>query len=204
MGLERPDQLVAFCLELSSEKPSPGGGTASAAAGAMAASLLIMVCGITARSKRHEAARPKLAKHREVLVRIRDDLIRLAAEDAAAYDLVVEAIQKRKEEPGEEAERRVQEAFVRAAEVPSSTAEACLKVMSIGSEVATLGTRSATSDTGAAILLAEAGFKGAAMNVRINVKYISDEAYVAAAEKELELREEESESTVKAALEALH
>ncbi len=43
--------LRAFCLDLSTDKPSPGGGAAAAAAGAMAASLLIMVCGVTSRSK---------------------------------------------------------------------------------------------------------------------------------------------------------
>jgi formiminotetrahydrofolate cyclodeaminase len=203
LGLERPDALAEFCLELSSDHPSPGGGTASAAAGAMAASLLMMVCGITARSKKHEDSANELSKHKDALAQIRDELIRLAAEDAAAYDQVVEALRRRREDPGRDADRRVEEAIAQAARVPLSTAADCLRVMAIAADVARLGARSASSDTGVAVLLADVGFKGAAMNVRVNLKSISDRAFAADTEKALARYELEASEKTSLILEAL-
>ena len=192
MGLNTSSQLREFCLELASEQPSPGGGTASAAAGAMAASLLMMVCGITARSRKHESAKPFLNQHKEALSRLRENLVRLAKEDAAAYDSVVESMRARKVSPGPQADESVQNALRRAAEVPMNTASGCLTVLEAAVGVAELGTRSASSDVGVAVLRAEAGFKGAAMNVRINLKDLSDMAFARSAEAKLKDQEKKA------------
>jgi formiminotetrahydrofolate cyclodeaminase len=112
----------------------------------MAASLLAMVCGITARSKKHANSKPELDKIKKALTRLRNDLIEFAEEDAHAYDLVVEAMKSRKANPGGKADERVQKALERAAEVPMATAEACLRVLETSVRVAELGARSASSD----------------------------------------------------------
>lgn len=196
-------QLKEFCLELASEEPSPGGGSASAAAGAMAASLLAMVCGITARSRKHEADRPLLDQHKDTLKRLGEGLVRLAAEDAAAYDAVVESMMSRKAIPGPAADEEVQKALKRAAQVPMSTAAQCLNVLEISVSVAELGARSASSDVGVAVLLGEAGFRGAAMNVRINLKDIFDKAFTTSAEGNLRAQEEHARKVASRALSIL-
>lgn len=179
MGLDSVEGLRSFCLELSSDRPSPGGGTASAAAGAMAASLLVMVCGITARSKKYAASAPELIRIGEVLEVERDGLIRLALWDARAYDSVMNAARKKKAEPGNETvSKEMDDALKRAAEVPLDTAAACVRILDHATKVANLGARSASSDVGVAILLAEAGLKGASKNVRINLDSIMDGTYV--------------------------
>lgn len=172
------DALGAFCAELADDKPSPGGGSAAAGAGAIAASLLAMVCGVTAKSKKH-------ADRAETMLRMRDELMALQARllenarlDAEAYDAVVAASRRRRELPGVEAETAFESSLRHAAEVPMRTAEACSAVLEIGIRVAELGSKSAWSDIGAALLLAEAGFNGAAMNVRINLDMIHDDEYV--------------------------
>lgn len=195
MGLESVEELRAVCREISSEQPSPGGGTAAAAAGAMAASLLIMVCGITAKSKKHEAMAPQLRKQQDALIKLRDNLIRLAAEDASAYDLVVDSMRKRKERPDSASEAAVQDALVKASQVPLATAEECMKVLTISERIAEIGSKSAKSDVGVAILLAGAGLKGAAMNVRINAIYISDKALVEGFERKVRVLETEAGET---------
>jgi formiminotetrahydrofolate cyclodeaminase len=169
----------------------------------MAASLLAMVCGITARSKKHANSKPELDKIKKALTRLRNDLIELAEEDAHAYDLVVEAMKSRKANPGGKADERVQKALERAAEVPMATAEACLMVLETSVRVAELGARSASSDVGVAVLMADAGFKGAAMNVRINAKYITDNKFVTLAEDKLRLQEARVKKTASRALHAL-
>jgi formiminotetrahydrofolate cyclodeaminase len=185
MGLKNVEALRSFCLELSSEAPSPGGGTASAAAGAMAASLLMMVCGITAKSKRHEPNKERLEALKGQLSKRRDELIDLSREDARAYDLVVEAMRKNRESENKESIRAVQNALKFAAEIPMNTATKCAEVLEASIGVAELGTKSASSDVGVAVLLAEAGFKGASMNVRINLKDIRDSEFVESAKERL-------------------
>lgn len=185
--------MRSFCLELSNDRPSPGGGTASAAAGAMAASLLVMVCGITARSKKHASSAPELKRIGEVLEMERDGLIRLALWDARAYDSVMDAVRKKKADPGSESARReMDESLRRAAEIPLDTAASCLRILEQAAKVAGLGTRSASSDVGVAVLLAEAGLKGASKNVRINIDGIGDEAYVGNLVDKLRLWETEA------------
>lgn len=172
------EALKSFCLELSSDAPSPGGGTASAAAGAMASSLLMMVCGITAKSKRHEPNKERLEALKAQLSVRRDELIGLSREDARAYDLVVEAMRKNRENGNKENTRAMQDALKLAAEIPMKTAAKCIEVLEASMGVVELGTRSASSDVGVAVLLAEAGFKGASMNVRINLKDVRDSEFV--------------------------
>jgi len=183
--LKNIEALRSFCVELSSDAPSPGGGTASAAAGAMAASLLMMVCGITAKSKRHEPNKERLEALKAQLSMRRDELVNLSKEDARAYDAVVAAMRKNRETEKEVNPRTVQDALRLAAEIPMKTAARCIDVLEASIGVAELGIRSASSDVGVAVLLAEAGFKGASMNVRINLKDVRDSKFVESAEEEL-------------------
>ena len=190
------EELRAFCLELSDDHPSPGGGTASAAAGAMAASLLVMVCDITMRSKKNESAKPELMSLKSSLLSLRDELISLSLEDARAYDLVVEAARAQRTIPGQAIEGEFQTALKHASEVPQKTAAACINVLETAVAVAGLGIRSASSDVGVAVVLAEAGFRGAAMNVKINLDGITDRSFAMAASDKLGVQEKQVNSAV--------
>jgi formiminotetrahydrofolate cyclodeaminase len=183
--------------------PSPGGGTASAAAGGMAASLLAMVCAITAKSKKHEAKIPELERLHASLVILRDDLIARAKEDADSYDRVVLASRARREIQNPKNIEDLQTALRHAASVPLETASACADVLEMSVRVADLGIASASSDVGVAVLLAETGFKGAAMNVNINLDGITDASFAKHAREKLKRDEKRSEDHARDALSRL-
>lgn len=195
--------LKTFCGELSTDAPSPGGGTAAAASGAMAASLLVMVCGITAKNKKHAANKKKLEALRHVLERKRDDLIALAREDARAYDMVVRAIREARAERGRDSLPAVKKATMYAAKVPMRTATLCIDVLKGAVKVSELGTRSASSDVGVATLLAHTGYMGAAMNVRINLASLDTSAFARTVARRLELYDDLSDELKKDALRTL-
>ena len=180
------EALRSFCMELSSDQPSPGGGTASAAAGAMSASLLIMVCGVTGRSKRHIGHWQEIKDIKTALVNRRDDLLRLAKEDAQAYDDLVEASKRRRANDTPENMERFQASLKRAADIPARTAAECCTVLEQSVIVAGIQTRNASSDTLVAVMLAEAGFNGASANVDINLRDITDNDFVQGAQKRLQ------------------
>lgn len=179
--------LRDFCEELASAEPAPGGGTAAAAAGAMAASLLSMVCGITLKNVKHETNWPKL----ELLKRRADQstqlLLRSADLDEVAYRLVVKTARTKRGTPdSEKAERAYQEAVRMAITTPMSTAEQCVGVLKLSHEVASVGTRSASSDVEVARLLAAAGADGALANVMINLPSCSDASFSSAMTEKVE------------------
>ena len=181
------DGLKAFCDDLASDRPSPGGGTAAAAAGAMSASLLSMVCGITLKSRKHEQNWPALADLKSQADELAALLLKSAEADAASYDAVVRTARAKRESPDDRrAEAAYDEAVQKAIEVPASTAEMCVKALELAREVASVGTRSAASDIEVARLLAAAGAEGAVANIMINLPYCRDATYSSRARERAE------------------
>lgn len=197
MALRGADGLRAFCEDLASPEPSPGGGTASAAAGAMAASLLSMVCGITLKNKRHEADWPRLSELRDRAEELRSRLLRQAELDAAAYQEVVLRSREKRMSPGDApAADACEMAVQEATRVPMSTAEACIQALRLSLEVAKVGTKSASSDIEVATRLAEAGVDGAVANILVNVPYSEDEAFRALARERADQLSHEKKALV--------
>ena len=173
---------------LATNDPIPGGGSASALAGAMGAALVQMVVALTAgrpASAEHEAA---LAEIAESAVGAQSDLLRLAELDAAAYDAVVTA---RRLPRGTDRERQAREVQVAAATreatmAPLETARSAANVLGLAERLAPLGNRHAISDVGVGALLAATAMRGAALNVRINLPHLAaDEPLRAEAAAEL-------------------
>ncbi len=169
-----------FLDELASSAPAPGGGAAAALSGALAASLVAMVCRLTIGRKNYEqvsaeleAILPRAEDRRRVLTELMDA-------DAAAYDDVIATYKLPKGTDAEKAVRTaaIQEALKRAAEVPFQIVGACADILDMVLPVAAKGNKNAASDAGSAALLAEAGMRAALLNVQINLGQIKDEAYI--------------------------
>src|SRR4026207_1562484 len=116
----------------SSPDPTPGGGSASALAGALAASLLAMVAGMPKTRTGTAEERAALDESRADLLRLRTTLLELVDRDAAAYDLVVAALKRPKATDEEKGARRpaIREAMRVATDVPLETMGACGAVIS--------------------------------------------------------------------------
>jgi formiminotetrahydrofolate cyclodeaminase len=159
---------------LASREPVPGGGSASALAGALGASLVGMVAELT-------IGRPDTVEHEPQLVELRDEavahrelLLDLAEHDARAYGAVVAArrMPKTTDQEREARAEAVRRTMLAAAEVPLLTAGAALDVLELARAVAPIGNPNAVSDAGVAAELAAAAVRGAILNVRINLPYL--------------------------------
>jgi glutamate formiminotransferase / formiminotetrahydrofolate cyclodeaminase len=174
--------LSGFVAAVASPAPVPGGGSVAALAGALGAALAQMVAGLTVGKKKYAAVD---AEMRDIALRAAgfvNVLSALVVRDAEAYAEVTAAY-KLPQEPEAAAVTRgaaVTAALLRAAQVPLETARACADVADLAATVAVRGNTSAASDAGVAALLAEAGCKGAAFNVRINVAALEDRSLGAA------------------------
>ncbi|MEO5902936.1 MAG: glutamate formimidoyltransferase [Gemmatimonadaceae bacterium] len=175
-----------FLRAIASSDPVPGGGSVAAYAGALGAALTRMVTGLTIGRKKYatvEAEMQSLAADADALT---GKLSKLVERDADAYASVSAAYKMPKDSDSAVSARTdaITRSLLGAAEVPLETARLCVQVAELAAIVAASGNSNAATDAGVAALLAEAGCKGAAYNVRINVAALSDRSMGAALERE--------------------
>lgn len=172
-----------FLERLASSDPTPGGGSASALAGAMAAALVAMVARLSQGKGGDDEAFGRTYHWAE---RARETLSALAEQDAQAFDAVMRAMRMPR---GTELEKRArteatQQALRGAADVPLQVMRAILDVLRETPALARSGNPNAVSDVAVAALLGYAAAHGALHNVRINLASIKDEEYVATTQAE--------------------
>ena len=174
------DQTIsAFNDALASSDPTPGGGTASAVAGAMGVSLLMMVAGLQKTRGNNDQERATLSEARAALTSVRDRLVTLADTDTEAYNTFIAAMRLPKATDAEKAARKqaMQQGTRAATEAPLEILRTVVEGIAYGKRIAQFGNPSASSDVRVAIELLEAAASGAAANVEINLTGIDDEAF---------------------------
>jgi formiminotetrahydrofolate cyclodeaminase len=183
------DKRIEVLLgELAGSSATPGGGSAAALTGAMGAALLSMVCNLTIGRKRFAVVEDELQEVLEEAQALLPQLASLADADTRAFDQVMAAYRLPKETQEEEGTRRaaIQAALQGATQVPLETATACAQVVKLTAQVIAKINPNALSDAGAAALLAEAGLKGAQLNVAINLAAIHDPDFVQETRRDLD------------------
>jgi glutamate formiminotransferase/formiminotetrahydrofolate cyclodeaminase len=172
------ETVSGFLAAVGAATPTPGGGSVAAHVGAVAASLARMVAGLTIGKKKYAAVEDEMRGMAERAGRVASELAALVARDAASYAAVSEAY-KLPKEPAEAAAARTRAidlALLGAARVPLETADRCAAAAELAADAAERGNVNARSDAIVAALVAEAGCRGAALNVRVNVASMSDQA----------------------------
>jgi len=169
-----------------SNQPVPGGGSASALAGAVGASLLIMVAGLPKTRHGTDEERAALTAAGVRLRPLRDELASLVDRDSEAYTSVINAYRLPKSNDAEQAARReaIAAAMRAATEAPLATMRACERVMREAETVATGGAPSAASDVAVAIELLKTAARGAALNVDTNLAAVKDTDYASRVSQE--------------------
>jgi len=178
------DLLDAF----SSSDPTPGGGSASALAAAVGASLLMMVAALPKTRTNSDDDRRRLQQAASVLGDARRALTDAIDADTAAYDAVVAAYKLPKSTDAEKSDRKtaIQRALRGATDVPLAVMRLGADALDAAAIVAAHGHRGATSDVGVAVALLHAGFRGAQLNVEINLGGIEDASYKASVARDVE------------------
>jgi glutamate formiminotransferase/formiminotetrahydrofolate cyclodeaminase len=176
-----------FLESLSAGTAAPGGGSASAYAGAMAAALVGMVARLTLGKKKYAEVEAQMQSVLESADKLRADLAAAVRDDAAAFVAVLEAFKLAKDTEAQQAARAeaIEQAYVHAADVPLRTARAAVATLGLAAIAAEKGNVNALSDSGSAAYLAKAALSGAALNVRANAAAIKDREAAGAWLKEL-------------------
>lgn len=168
--------VEGFLAELGSDSPAPGGGSAPALAGAIAASLCEMVCRLTLS---RDACKDVWAVIEEAQIRaasLGSRLRELIEEDARAFNSVITArkLPHVTEEQKAAREHAIQEGTLRSARVPLETLEYLAALADVAAVCADLGNPGCVTDAGSAAQMIRTGAAAAAWNVRVNLPSLRD------------------------------
>lgn len=164
-------ETVAGLLEgLSSREPTPGGGSASAYAGALGAALCAMVGRLNdKKTGEHGPLHDTIAQADALTSR----LAALVREDAESFNAVVKSWKLPDSDPAKETSK--QSAQLQATLTPLETMEKALEVMKLAAVGLEKSKKGCISDAGVAAFLAHTCLEGARLNVMINLPEIKDE-----------------------------
>jgi formiminotetrahydrofolate cyclodeaminase len=174
------DQPIRHFLDkLASKSPEPGGGSVAALTGSLGAGLVSMVCSLTLGKEKYKEVQPQVEALIKESEKLRAEMQDLIQKDTEVYGGLSDVYKMPKNTDAEKAARtaKMQEALKLACQVPFEIGLKSLEVAKLAERAAEIGNVAAVSDAGVAVLLAQACAQSAALNVKINVNSIKDEAY---------------------------
>ncbi|MCD8224457.1 MAG: cyclodeaminase/cyclohydrolase family protein [Clostridiales bacterium] len=164
--------IETWTNNLASKAPVPGGGGASALAGALAAALGQMVANLTVGKKRYADVEEKMRQSLAALDILQQELLALADKDAEVFAPLAAAYALPAQTEEEKAKKAavMEERLLDASLVPLQIMEKSFEVLDILQLLGQKGSRMAVSDAGVGAQMARAAMTGAVMNVYINTK----------------------------------
>ena len=168
--------VTNFMSTLASDSPVPGGGSAAALSGAVAAGLIAMVASLTVGRKGYEETWTKMESLKAEMETASEEFLDLMNRDADSYADVIACFKlpKDSEEEKECRKKAIREATIHAAEVPLGIAEKAVTLFENAKYVIENGNKNAVSDGAVAAMSARTCILGALYNVRINAVSLSD------------------------------
>ncbi len=170
-------KIKNFLDMLASKSATPGGGSVAALTGTMGAALLSMVSNLTVGKEQYKEVEDDIKDLLKKSESFRTTLEELMEKDVEVFNqfMAIMKLPRTNEEEKKDRNKKMQIALIEAAKVPLEIARKSKEVIDICLEIADKGTRNAISDVGVGVLLAEAAFHSAIINVKINLNMIKDE-----------------------------
>ncbi len=189
-----PDQPMThltirdYVEALAGDAPAPGGGSAAALAGALAAASGRMVGSFTVGKQKYADVEAEIREHLAAIDAVRVEMLTLVQDDVAAFGAVGAAYAMPRSTDAEKSARSaaIQEALRAAADVPLRLARACVELARHLPVLLAKGNQNLVSDVGVAAKLCEAACECAWLNVEVNLAWLKDEAFVSATRAETE------------------
>ncbi len=169
--------IKRFLEELSSATPTPGGGSASALAGTLSASLILMTAGLSL--KKGKIKERELRGIKKAVSGIQKRLFRAIEEDAKSYEAVLKAFHLPKDTEKERLVRSnaIRQAYRKATITPQLVCQQSIELLEYSNTLILKGNPNALSDAGVAAFLADTAVKGGLLNIGINLGPVRDKSF---------------------------
>ena len=184
----RTELVEKYLADASAGQPTPGGGSASAMAGAVGAAMACMAANFTIGNKKFKDVEPQVTELLAKCDEARNKLLQFTDDDVAAYAHVSNAYSMPKETPDEKAARTtaIQDALKIAMATPLKTFLTCADALLVFDKLADLANPNLISDVGVAAAVVLGALEGAQLNVEINLAYLKDDELVASTRAQIE------------------
>ncbi|MCI8534682.1 MAG: cyclodeaminase/cyclohydrolase family protein [Hungatella sp.] len=168
--------IQEFLDVLSSKQPVPGGGGASALAGALGIALGLMVGNLTVGKKKYADVEEEVILMIEKLTSMQAEMVHLSDEDARVFAPLAAAygLPSGTEEEKLYKQAVMEENLLEASLVPLRVMELSVEILGILRELEQKGSVMAISDVGVAVQFIRTALTGAVMNIYINTKSMKD------------------------------
>ena len=172
--------VVEFTHETASESAAPGGGSISAAVGALGAALATMVANLSAHKRGWDDRWEEFSSWAEQGKSYHDEMLALVDEDTEAFNKVMDVFAMARDTQAQKAERKraMQEATQYAMDVPFRVMQSAYASMDVIKAVAEHGNPSSVSDAGVGALCARTAVSGAFLNIKTNASGLDDKKFV--------------------------
>ena len=183
----RSEPIEKYLADAAAKLPAPGGGSASALAGALGAAKAAMAANFTVGKKKFRDVEPEVRDLLDGLLAGCDALAELMDRDVDAYATVSAAYAM----PKDSAERKqartaaIQDALMVALAEPLATLRKCHDLIRLLDRLVEVANPNLISDVGVAAILLEAALRGARLNVEINLASLKDKAFVEQTNEEI-------------------
>ncbi|MDO4582127.1 MAG: cyclodeaminase/cyclohydrolase family protein [Bacillota bacterium] len=177
-----------FMEQLSSNAPTPGGGSAAALGGALGAGLANMVASLTVGKKKYAEHEQELRQLLAEGLQLQRQLLELVEDDIAVFTPLSQAyaLPAGSEQQKLDKARQISVCAIAATRVPLAIMEKSLAALRIAARAAAIGSRLAVSDAACAASFLNAAVVAASYNVRINLPSIMDCDFAAAAQAQMD------------------
>ena len=152
-----------FIEDLSSSKPAPGGGAASAMFSVLGTALTSMVCALTEGKPKYAEHEPVVKEAHEQILALQEKSKQLMDDDKRAFLAISDAYKQANHDA-------IQKALPLATQVPLDIMKTAAKGLDITESLIGITNKMAVSDLGCAALGFKAAIKGAWLNVYINLQ----------------------------------
>jgi glutamate formiminotransferase/formiminotetrahydrofolate cyclodeaminase len=168
--------VTGFVEETASESPAPGGGSVSAALGALGAALATMVANLSAHKRGWDDRWEEFSDWAVRGKQSYESLLDLVDRDTQAFNdiMIASRLPKRSESERQARAEAIEAASRNAMEVPLEVMEKTLESMTVIKAMTEIGNPASVTDAGVGALCARAAIRGAYMNVRINAGQLED------------------------------
>ncbi|MFQ5863331.1 MAG: cyclodeaminase/cyclohydrolase family protein [Candidatus Brocadiales bacterium] len=171
------EPLERYLNDAAAGTPTPGGGSVSALAGALATTMASMSINMTVGRPKFQAVEDLLRDKGNRFEKARTKLLELMHKDMEAYQGVLDAYKLPKASPDEKKRRTeaIQNALKGAMEVPLRLLRCSLATLEDLAKIVDTINPNLIGDIAVAAVLAQAALQGGMINVKANLAYIKDE-----------------------------
>lgn len=176
--------LPEFTDVLAGKTPVPGGGGASALCASLGTALASMVANYTVGKEKYAAVEVDVSRILGEAEALRAQLLSLIDADADAFVPLARTYGIRKDDPSRA--ETLEACLHNAAQVPMEIARLSCRAIDLHAGLLDKGSTMMRSDVGTGVVLCWSALYGAALNVKVNTKLMTDRACADALNTELD------------------